>query len=276
MRGQKPRADLAQKREGLRAAASVLDVYRESAREHARPDPDLSVSQWADRYRYLTQRSSAEPGPWKTDRVPYLRTIMDDLSPMSPVERVIFQKAAQTGGPLALDTPIPTMDGWTDMGNIQVGDQVFDENGQPCRVIYVSAVYTGRPCFRLSLSDGSEFVCDAEHPWVVWDDPGKDRKLRKLRTAEMVPRFKIRGHRNRYAIDVAGPLATPAADLALDPYLLGVWLGNGSSYMNHITVHEDDVEFMKLLEGCGFRADFRLPAWRKGKAANVLIDGGRP
>ena len=126
------------------------------------------------------------------------------------------------------------------------------------------------------LSDGAEFICDSEHRWVVWDDLGVGkRKLIKATTGEMYPRHKAHGLRNRYAIDVAGPLTLPKAELPIDPYLLGVWLGNGSAWMNQVTIHEDDTEFCELLGDCGFDVEFRLPEWRKGKAANLLIDGGR-
>jgi phage terminase large subunit GpA-like protein len=72
-------------------------VYSETARAGARPDPLLTVSEWADRYRILSQRASAEPGPWRTTRTPYLREIMDCLSPSSAVERIVFMKGAQIG-----------------------------------------------------------------------------------------------------------------------------------------------------------------------------------
>ncbi len=62
-----------------------------------RPDPDLTVSDWADRHRWLSSRASAEPGRYRTARTPYMREIMDQLSPASPVQRVVFMKAAQIG-----------------------------------------------------------------------------------------------------------------------------------------------------------------------------------
>jgi phage terminase large subunit GpA-like protein len=62
-----------------------------------RPDPDLTVSEWADRHRWLSSRASAEPGRYRTARTPYMREIMDALSPVSPVQRVVFMKAAQVG-----------------------------------------------------------------------------------------------------------------------------------------------------------------------------------
>jgi len=65
------------------------------------PPPRLTVSEWADRHRVL-DNTSPEPGPWRTDRTPYLREIMDSLSPSAPCERVVFIKAAQVGGTEAL------------------------------------------------------------------------------------------------------------------------------------------------------------------------------
>src|SRR5205814_881172 len=62
------------------------------------PEPDLAVSEWADQYRFLSSTASAEPGQWRTARTPYLRAIMDCLSPHHPAERVVFVKGAQLGG----------------------------------------------------------------------------------------------------------------------------------------------------------------------------------
>jgi phage terminase large subunit GpA-like protein len=64
---------------------------------HYEPEPVLTVSEWADAHRVLVSRSAAEPGPYRTNRTPYLRDIMDDLSARSPVHTVILKKAAQVG-----------------------------------------------------------------------------------------------------------------------------------------------------------------------------------
>jgi phage terminase large subunit GpA-like protein len=74
----------------------ALDVER-AWREGLVPDPLLSVSEWSDRHRMLSSKASSEPGRWRTSRTPYLKAIMDCLSPTSPVERVVFMKAAQLG-----------------------------------------------------------------------------------------------------------------------------------------------------------------------------------
>ena len=63
-----------------------------------RPDPVLTVSEWADENRMLPSRASAEPGPWRTSRTPYLREIMDTLSVVDPTEMIVVMKGAQIGG----------------------------------------------------------------------------------------------------------------------------------------------------------------------------------
>lgn len=63
-----------------------------------RPKDPLTVSEWADANRVLALEGSAEPGPWKTSRTPYLREIMDQLSDASPARLVAFMKSSQVGG----------------------------------------------------------------------------------------------------------------------------------------------------------------------------------
>jgi phage terminase large subunit GpA-like protein len=79
-------------------AQTATEVYDEAFRAGLRPDPLLTISEWADRYRRLSGKAAAEPGPWRTERTPYLREIMDSLSPSAPVERVVFMKGSQIGG----------------------------------------------------------------------------------------------------------------------------------------------------------------------------------
>ncbi|MDP2433442.1 MAG: phage terminase large subunit family protein [Pseudomonadota bacterium] len=66
-------------------------------REGLNPDPMLTLSEWADRHRILSSKSSSEPGRWRTSRTPYLKEIMDCLSPTSPIERIVFMAGGQLG-----------------------------------------------------------------------------------------------------------------------------------------------------------------------------------
>ncbi len=74
------------------------DPHSKSFYDGLKPDPNFTVSSWADKHRYLSSISSSEPGLWRTDRTPYLKEIMDCLSPSHPCEKVVFMKGAQVGG----------------------------------------------------------------------------------------------------------------------------------------------------------------------------------
>lgn len=63
-----------------------------------RPPVEMTVSQWADKYRELSSSVTATPGRWRTDRVPYTRQIMDCLSPLHPAREIWFMKGSQIGG----------------------------------------------------------------------------------------------------------------------------------------------------------------------------------
>lgn len=77
--------------------ATALSLVASAFAAGLRPVPDVSVSEWADQYR-IVGKPSPEEGPWRTDRVPYCREIMDNFSPASPVEITALMKAAQGAG----------------------------------------------------------------------------------------------------------------------------------------------------------------------------------
>jgi DNA segregation ATPase FtsK/SpoIIIE-like protein len=90
------------------------------------------------------------------------RTVVANLAKMP---HMLIAGATGAGKALALDTPIPTPDGWTTMGEVRVGGSVFDENGRPCAVVAATDVMHGRPCYEVEFSDGTVIVADAQHQW---------------------------------------------------------------------------------------------------------------
>lgn len=62
-----------------------------------RPPPDISVAEWAERFRFLTGESSAEPGQWRNERAPHLVEPMRALSPYSDTRKVVFKASSQSG-----------------------------------------------------------------------------------------------------------------------------------------------------------------------------------
>ena len=60
--------------------------------------PQMWLEEWSDQHRFLTREGAAEPGPWRTDRVPFTREIMHCLSDEHPCRKVVLRKSTQTAG----------------------------------------------------------------------------------------------------------------------------------------------------------------------------------
>ncbi|MEO8955513.1 MAG: helicase C-terminal domain-containing protein [Ktedonobacteraceae bacterium] len=86
----------------------------------------------------------------------------------------IIEAGTGTGKALDVETPIATSTGWKRMGDLIVGDFVFDEKGNPTRVTAVFDVMYDHKCYEVVFSDGSSLIADAEHEWVSYT--AADRK----------------------------------------------------------------------------------------------------
>lgn len=80
-----------------------VKLFKTAFLEGFTPKERLTVSEWADKYRILPSKTASEPGKWRTDRTPYLREIMDELSHMSKVKKIVFMKGSQIGATESLN-----------------------------------------------------------------------------------------------------------------------------------------------------------------------------
>ncbi len=160
----------------------------------------------------------------------------------------------KNGKQLAVDTPIPTPDGFVPMGGLRVGDTVFDETGAPCHVVAKSEVDSTEKAYRLTFRDGSSIVAGERHLWNVEYIWGKPKKM--LLTTEEIYRKALHlknspsektASRSPIRIPVCGALRTDERPLPVDPYLYGYWLGNGNATKPEITVRTCDVADLKAL-----------------------------
>jgi DNA segregation ATPase FtsK/SpoIIIE-like protein len=135
---------------------------------------------------------------------------------LAKMPHVLIAGATGAGKALALDTPIPTPDGWTTMGEIQVGDQVFDEYGHACKVVAATPVMHGRPCYAVEFSDGTVIVADAEHLWRTATAAGRQQRGRPPAGLSYWPSQDVTRVENRAAEVLREPdmLTTTAAVLA--------------------------------------------------------------
>jgi replicative DNA helicase len=98
--------------------------------------------------------------------VPTGFTELDELTNgLHPGQMIIVAARPGVGKALALNTPLPTPDGWTTMDEVAVGDELLGADGQPTRVVAATDIMLGRPCYEVEFSDGTVIVADAEHQW---------------------------------------------------------------------------------------------------------------
>lgn len=201
----------------------------------------MTVSQGAAANLIIRQPGAAG-GPWSAAETPYMVEPMDTLASRGH-EAVVFVGPARTGKALDLDTPIPTPAGWTTMGALHPGHSIFGADGKVIKVLEAHAVMYEHPCYRVTFSDGTDIVADAEHLWGVerfyWREPNWRYEVRT--TEQMLGDLKYAKNRYRYRIANPKPLELPDQSLVIDPYVLGLWLGNGRSTTGILTSHADDV-----------------------------------
>jgi hypothetical protein len=142
------------------------------------------------------------------------------------------------GKALALDTAVLTTSGWKTVGTLSVGDMVFHPDGHPIMVMAKSEVWTDEPCYRVRFRHSSEsIVASGNH---LWETDELYTQRRQLRTTEQIASTLLWKQGSRHSVRVGEAFQMPPADLPIDPYLLGCWLGDGYSADCRITVGDSD------------------------------------
>lgn len=144
-----------------------------------------------------------------------------------------------------LDARVLTPRGWTLMGRIKVGDRVVGSNGQPTRVVGVFD-QGERLVVRVGFNDGSSVECDPDHLWATNCSSRRahGKPFRVRTTAEIASTLRWGNGQLRHFIPtLSAPIAFRKRMLPIDPYLLGVLLGDGG-IKNHsviLTCAEPDI-----------------------------------
>jgi hypothetical protein len=192
------------------------------------------------------------------------------------------------GKMLCLETLLPTPGGWTTMGNVKEGDVLFDESGNPCTVLQAHPVTLNGDAYEVEFSDGDKIVACGDHLWrtmtkqeryAAWARTPERREARRIRrnptggryhtefispglcptvstvgsvrsTADIAASLYKGSHLN-HSIDRTEPLQLPDLTLAVPPYTLGVWLGDGTTGVGAYT--NDDELIAAVIRSEGFR-----------------------
>lgn len=207
---------------------------------------------------------------------------------------VIYGGSAGGGKVAQLTEKIFTVNrGWITVGELALGDTLFDRFGNQCVILAMSDVEMPKQCYRVHFSNGASIVVGAEHLWVTSslrertraskctdEARAKRRATRQKRgtgkrpdlaernsqtaknkilpppilesvrtTQEIYETQKVNGKTN-HSVKVAGALQYKEQDLPLDPYLVGLWLGDGATA--GYTYTTSDYELLEAFEKEGF------------------------
>jgi len=177
------------------------------------------------------------PGDLMAKVDPYLRPLFDALHDMMDAEKVsgYLEKGVIEVAPLAfmrgraqpVDTPVLTPDGFRPIGELRVGDLVVGSDGLPTPVLGVFP-QGRREVFRVSTQDGASTLACAEHLWHVQtrSDHRHGKPGRVLQTKDMLGRLRVH-HQRQFELPMVAPVEFPERDVPLDPYALGLLLGDG-------------------------------------------------
>ena len=182
-----------------------------------------------------------------------------------------------------LDAKLLTPEGYIRMGDIKVGDSVINSYGKPTEVVGVFPQGV-RDIYKISFSDGTSTTCDEEHLWTVQSANDRFRNKNPFRTKSLkelnsLPIRYYQGNAKWY-IPIVKPIEFSKKELLVEPYLLGLLLGDGGLTSKGIRFTSADEEILNFIKDNispltlkkRSRYDYSLSKGRNGKITNHLVD----
>jgi replicative DNA helicase len=257
-----------------RAEAEVYGVTDRRVSEDYRPLSEIMPGA-LDEIEAIGSRGGALTG------VPTGFADLDSLTNgLHPGQMIVIAARPALGKALALDTPLATPAGWTTMGEVAVGDQLFGADGRPVTVVAATEVMHGRPCYEVEFSTGEVIVADGQHQWLTWTrlasrgaQPGEHLGSRpgrgpgKVATTEQIAatiHCEASGVLPNHAVPIGGSLDLPEIALPIPPYALGAWLGTANSAAGRFIPADPEVAMRAEVAGMadmprGMAGDKHIP-----------------
>ena len=179
----------------------------------------------------------------------------------------------QMGKALSNETPILTPTGFTKMGDLKVGDVIYGPNGKPTNITFITETMNNRKCYEIEFIHGEKIIADAEHLWT-WVDPYKGEITGT--TVELLERFeKFKSGSQSIHIKHTDLIEFESKPIPIDPYYLGLWLGDGGSKDLRITCTvEDYEEYRKIFNSRSLEVSSFTLDKRSDKTGTFYVKGG--
>ena len=192
----------------------------------------------------------------------FLRVLVEDLQDLSEgkIDFLGISLPPRVGKLLSDDTPIMTRDGWKNHGDLIVGDYVVGLDGEYKRVEHVFPKDVAD--YEVEFTNGERIRCHGKHEWVVYNR--HKQKWETIETEEMLRQGiesgepNKRGHRYHFLLPAAEPMDGQNMDLPIDPYVFGLWLGDGSTSTPSMTICDTDIRLVYevVRRGYGIRCAY--------------------
>jgi hypothetical protein len=213
-----------------------MDLFKRFMEWHVASNPSSPVR--------LTSLLRINGRPFTLSKHPFFEPMFYPDLPDS----LLLVCARQVGKALSVDTPVPTPSGRCRIRDLKSGDFVLGIHGTPVKVLAVSPTLPAPVSFKVSFNDGHSVLACEDHLWTVHHPVGgrqgrrtmKIRRQETLTTRQLLDRGVMMKQEYRFALPEVKPVEFPEADLPIDPYVLGVWLGDGHSSCGRISSHMDD------------------------------------
>ena len=168
-------------------------------------------------------------------------------------EIVIASGPAGTGKAQPLYSKVYTPNGPIKMGDVYIGLEVSTPDGNTAKItnIYPQGI---KDCYRVYFTDNTFVDCCAEHLWKVYTDCDREYnrdnnsdRFSILQTKDMIGSVLIRGNRKNYKMPITNPVYYTKQNLAIDPYVLGVLIGDGGMTSGNTILTSKDDEIISFV-----------------------------
>lgn len=224
------------------------------------------------------------PGSFEEKINPYLMPMYDSLDELvgkAGLQRDLINKSMEItpiaylrGRAETLDSPICTPYGFIPMGKIKVGDKVTGSNGNP---INVTGVFPQgkKKIYKVNFTDKTFVKCSGDHLWstMTLSEKRHNKGFSVKTTEEILKSVKTKYNQKNHKVPVlSGPVEFEKNKVLIDPYLLGILLGDGHIRNSMISISTNDQE---IVNECGARLPSGMSIKYYGKYDYRIIGDGK-
>ena len=212
---------------------------------------------YVDSFKLYIERDRKRKDRFYEPRRKTLKRISDAIQRLEndELDILFLHQPPRTGKLLADSTPVFTSNGWKTHGELVVGDKVIGSDGNFTEITAVFPKDVAN--YKVTLSNGEEIFCHGNHEWTVWNRSAQ--RVHTYETHEMISKLHKaetkrgkRVERNNIYLPYRQPMVGTKREFALNPYVLGAWLGDGTNTKPWITDPIEDFAIIEKVIMCGY------------------------